>query len=167
MSLHPDHVLIPSGCRKSASAPFWRENALPSVFLKATAIRTASQFYAVFLSRASCHLTCFQEWLFKIYFIGYAVNSCPIFPPSLPSTLHTHPPTFPLFSSCPLVIHVSSLTSTFPILFLTSPWLFSKHIFCTFSPLSPSHSPAENPPCDFHFSDSVPVLVVCLVWFFF
>ena len=119
--MHPDHVLIPSGCRKSASAPFWRENALPSVFLKATAIRTASQFYAVFLSRASCHLTCFQEWLFKIYFIGYAVNSCPIFPPSLPSTLHTHPPTFPLFSSCPLVIHVSSLTSTFPILYLTFP----------------------------------------------
>ena len=34
---------------------------------------------------------------------------------------------------------------------------------CTFSPLP---FPTENPPCDLHFSDSIPVLVVCLVFVF-
>ena len=33
----------------------------------------------------------------------------------------------------------------------------------TFPPLSPSHSPIDNPPCDLHLYGSVPVLVVCLV----
>ena len=36
-----------------------------------------------------------------------------------------------------------------------------------FPPLSPSHSPVDNPPCDLHFCGSVCVLVVCLVCFCF
>ena len=36
-------------------------------------------------------------------------------------------------------------------------------ILCTFPPLSPSHSPIDNPPCDLHLYGSVPLLVVCLV----
>ena len=39
-------------------------------------------------------------------------------------------------------------------------------ILCTFPPL-PFHFPTDNPPCDLHFCDSVPVLVVCLVHFWF
>ena len=38
---------------------------------------------------------------------------------------------------------------------------------CTFPPILPRLLPADNPPCDFHFCDSVPVLVVCLVCFCF
>ena len=55
---------------------------------------------------------------------------------------HPLPPTFPPYSSCPWVIHISSLASTFPILFLRSPCLFSTYYLCyLFSvplpPLSP------------------------------
>ena len=65
-----------------------------------------------------------------------------------PTPLHPAPPlppTFPPYSSCPWVIHISSLTSTFPILFLPSPCLFSTYHLCylfsvPFHPLSPSHS---------------------------
>ena len=77
----------------------------------------------------------------------------PCTPPPIP------PPTFPPFSSCPWVIHISSLASTFPIPFLTSPCLFSNYRLCylfsiPFLPLSPSHSPDDNLPCDLHFRDS-------------
>ena len=34
---------------------------------------------------------------------------------------------------------------------------------CNFSPILPL--PADNPPCDLYFSDSVPVIVICLVCF--
>ena len=78
-----------------------------------------------------------------IYFIDYAI-SCPISPPLFPSSLHTpshlHPPHF---SSCPWVIHISSLASTFPILFLTSPCLSSTYHLCyLFSAPFPSLSPS-------------------------
>ena len=93
------------------------------------------------------------------------------FPPFTPlHPAHPLPLTFPPFSSCPWVIQISSLASTFPILFLTSPCLFSTYHLCylfsvPFPPSVSSHSPADNTPCDLHFSDSVPVLVVCLVCF--
>ena len=85
---------------------------------------------------------------------------------------HLLPSTFPPYSSCPWVIHINSLASIFPILFLPSPCLFStyhlRYLFSVpFPPLSPSHSPVDNPPCDLHFCGSVPVLVVCLVCFCF
>ena len=89
---------------------------------------------------------------------------------------HPLPLAFPPFSSCPWVVHISSLASTFPRPFLTSPCLFSTYHLCylfsepTYSlnpPLSPSHSPVDNPPCELHFCGSVPVRVVCLVCFCF
>ena len=110
--------------------------------------------------------------LFLIYFIDYAITVVP-FPPFTPlHPAHHLPPTFPPYSSCSWVIHISSLASTFPILFLPFPCLFSTYHLCylfsvPFPPLSPSHSPVDNPPCDLHFCGSVPVLVVCLVCFCF
>ena len=115
-----------------------------------------------------------KAFLVLIYFIDYAitvVSFAPLNSPPPCTTPPTHIP--PPFSSCPWVIHISFLTSTFPILFLTSPCLFSTYHLCylfsvPFSPLScPSLSPADNPPCDLHFCDSAPVLVVCLVCFCF
>ena len=81
------------------------------------------------------------------------------------------PSTLPPYSSCPCVILISSLASTFPTLFLPSPYLFSTYHLCyffsvPFLPISSSHSPVDNPPCDLHFCGSVPVLV-CLVCFCF
>ena len=65
------------------------------------------------------------------------------FPPFVPCfPAHPLPPIFLPFSSCPWVIHISSLASTFPILFLPSPCLFSTYHLCylfsvPFPPLSP------------------------------
>ena len=75
------------------------------------------------------------------------------------------PTAFPSFSSCPWAVHISSLASTFPKLFLPSPCLFSTYHLCFlfpvhFPPFSPLPLPADNPPCDLHFCDSFPVLVV-------
>ena len=41
---------------------------------------------------------------------------------------HSLPPTFPPYSLCPWVILISSLASTFPTLFLSSPCLFSTYL---------------------------------------
>ena len=75
-------------------------------------------------------------------------------------------------SSCPWVIHISSLVSPFLILFLTSPCLFcTYHLFflfpVPFPPFSSLPFPAYNPQCDLHFCYSVPILAVCLVCFCF
>ena len=77
----------------------------------------------------------------------------------------------PPLSSCPWVVHKSSLSSLFPTPFLSSPYVFSAYQLCfffpvPFPPIPPFLLPTENPPCDVHFSDSVPVLVVCLVFVF-
>ena len=73
-------------------------------------------------------------------------------------------------SSCPWVMHISSLASPFPTLFLTSPCLFSTYHLCflfpvPFPPSSALSLPPDNPLCDIYFCDSVPVQVVCLVCF--
>ena len=76
-------------------------------------------------------------------FIDYAITVVPLPPlhstPSCPPLL----PTFPPYSSCPCVILISSLASTFPTLFLPSPCLFSTYHLCyLFSvPLTPSPPP--------------------------
>ena len=77
----------------------------------------------------------------KNIFIDYAITVVPLPPPSHP--VHPLPPTFPPYSSCPWVIHISSLASTFPTLFLPSPSLFSTYHLCyLFSvPFSPSPPP--------------------------
>ena len=109
---------------------------------------------------------------FKKYIYWLCYYSCPISPPFTPlHPAHLLPPTFPPYSSCPCVILISSLASTFPTLFLPSPCLFSTYHVCYLfsvpSPLFPSHSPVDNPLCDLHFCGSVSVLVVCLVCFCF
>ena len=109
----------------------------------------------------------FSLLFFKIYLLCY--YSCPISPPhSTPSC--PSPPSHipPPYSSCPWVILISSLASTFLALLLTSPCLSSTYHLCylfsvPFPPISPSHSPIDNPPWDLHLYGSVPVLVVCLV----
>ena len=88
---------------------------------------------------------------------------CPV--PLLPPAFST-----PL-SSCPWVVHISSLASPFPILFLTSPCLFYNHQLCflfpvTLPPILPFLHLTDNSPRDLHFCDSIPVLGVCLVFVF-
>ena len=85
-----------------------------------------------------------------------------LFPPAIP----------PPHSSRPWVMHISSLASPFPILFLTSPYLFCAYQLCFLSPVPffliihlYLPLPTNSPPSDLHFCDSVPVLDVCLGFF--
>ena len=116
-------------------------------------------------------MNCFPLFFF-LYFIDYAITVVPFPPFPQLHPAHPLPPTFPSYSSCPWVIHISSLASTFPIYTIITLPLSIFHlsfmllILCTFPSLSPSHSPVDNPPFDLHFCGSVPVLVVCLVHFF-
>ena len=106
--------------------------------------------------------------------MDYVITVIPFFFPLSPSALHSTSLQHPLssLSSCAWVVHISSLFSPFPILFLTSPCLFCSYQLCFLFPelfplFSPGPLPIDNPPYDFHFYDSVPVLVVCLVCFCF
>ena len=104
-------------------------------------------------------------------FYGLCYYTCPNFSPF--TTLHPvtpFPPAIPLLSSCPWVLYISSLVFPVPIIFLTSPCLFCIYQLCflflvPFSPFSPLLIPTDNSPCDLHFCDFIPVLVVCLVCF--
>ena len=60
------------------------------------------------------------------------------------------------FSISYTILNLSLSTLWLPIMLL---------IPCTFFPITPLPFPADNPPCDLHFCDYVPVLVVCLVCF--
>ena len=79
------------------------------------------------------------------------------------------PPAFPALSPCSYVVHIHSLASPFPILFLTSLCLFCTYHLCflfpvPFPPFSSLPLPADDAPCDLYFCDSVSVLVA---WFVF
>ena len=110
---------------------------------------------------------------FKVYFTDCAITVVPVFSPLCPPLPCSLPPSnIPSLSSCTWIIHINSLASPFTILFLTSPCLFCTYNLCflfplPFSPFSPFPLPADNPPCDLHFCESVPVLVVRLVCFYF
>ena len=91
---------------------------------------------------------------------------------SLFASLHLVPPFPPAISSlssCPWVMHISSLASPFPILFLILSCLFCTYHLCFLTSIPfPLFSPfpIDNPPYDLCIYDSVPVLVFCLVCFF-
>ena len=110
--------------------------------------------------------------LFKIIFYWLCYYSFPNFPPLAP--FHPVPLNLqhsPALSSCPWDIHKSSLSSLFPIPFLTSPCLFYAYQLCFFFtvPPLPPFLPSLSPLKSLHvmsISLIVPVLVVCLVFVF-
>ena len=113
-----------------------------------------------------------EHGFFKNIFIDYAITVVPFPPPTPLHPAHPLPPTFPplefmsmghTYKFFGFYISYTILTLPLSIFHLSSMLL----ILCTFPPLSPSHSPIDNPPCDLHFCDSVSVLVVCLVFFCF
>ena len=100
------------------------------------------------LGRTLSHLLFFRFYLFFIfnYILLIMLLQLSHFPPFTPlHTAHPSRPYSPPFSSCPWVIHISSLTSTFPILSLPSPCLSSTYHLCYLfsvpSPLSPPPTP--------------------------
>ena len=160
MALHYLRVLF------SPSVPTTNQLILSSVYISISWLK----FWELY-----CHWPSLSFFYLKNFFdifIDYAITVVP-FPPlhSTPSCLPP-PSHIPPYSSCPWVILISSLASTFPTLVVPSPCLFSTYHLCylfsvPFPTLSPSQSPIDNPPCDLHFCGSVSVLVVCLVFFCF
>ena len=78
--------------------------------------------------------------------------------PPVPCT--SQPSTIPPLSSCPWVVHISSLTSLFLIPFLISPHLFYAYQFCSWFPLP---SPPDSSPHPPHWKPSMwsPFLCFC------
>ena len=69
------------------------------------------------------------------------------FPHCLPPPQTLIPSSYPPPSSCPWVMHISSLASPFHIPFLTSPCILCTYQFmllnpCTFSPILPLSPPS-------------------------
>ena len=89
-------------------------------------------------------------------------------PPSTPHSLRqsSH------HCSCPWGMRVSSLSSPFPVLYLTIPWPVCNYLFVLLNLLTSSPIPPHLPLSVKHqnalcIHDSVSVLLVCLVFSFF
>ena len=89
----------------------------------------------------------------KLYFIDYAITVVPIFPlwPPPPSTSFSLQPSPLQFMSMGHTykffdFYISYTILTLPLSIFYLPFMLL--ILCTFPPLSPSHSPTDNPPCD-------------------
>ena len=112
------------------------------------------------------YLFLFLSLIYWLCFYSRPILFSPLYPPPPSTPIPSSIP--PALSSCPchtrkffgFSISYTILTLPLSILYLTITLLMP----CTFSPIPPS---ADNPPCDLHFFDSVPVLVVCLVYFCF
>ena len=108
----------------------------------------------------------FLKYFLLIMLLQFSQFSPFIPPPPCPPNLQHQP----RLSSCPWVVHRSSLIPLFPVPFFISSVYFMPTSYASFlylsPPIPPFLLPTEIPPCDVHFSDSVPVLVVCLVFVF-
>ena len=105
----------------------------------------AVYLWGSYFTSVSLNVLFFLNILFIMLLCYYAITVVPLPLPLIPlCSAHLLPPTFPPFSSCPWVMYISSLVSTFPILFLTSPY-FLPTIYATYSlyifPLSPPPTP--------------------------
>ena len=82
------------------------------------------------------------SFFFLIYCIDYAITVVLFPPPFIPlHPAHPLPPAFPYLSSCPWVVHISSLASPIPILFLTSPYFVPTN----YASYSLYHFPCSSP----------------------
>ena len=82
---------------------------------------------------------------FKIYLLIMLLQLSHFLPFTQLHPAQPLPPTFPSYSSCPWVILISSLASTFPTLFLPSPVYFPPIIYAIYSLYLSPLSPPPNP----------------------
>ena len=92
--------------------------------------------------------TILLKWFLKIFFdifIDYAITVVPFLPLHSNPSCPPPPSHIPPYISCPWVILISSLASTFPTIFLPSPVYFPPIIYAIYSlylsPLSPPPTP--------------------------
>ena len=121
-----------------------------------------------------------EYWFSKIYFIDYTITVVPFFLPLVPlypvpsllpsfSSYHHSPPEFMSRGHTYKFFGFSTSYSilNLPLSILYLPFMLL--IPCTFSLILPCF-PADNPPCDLYFCESVPVLVFvyfCFCYFRF
>ena len=116
--------------------------------------------------RFPVYFSFFLRYFYWLYYYNFPNSSpfifplpCPPNPSAPPPLVHVHGFTYKFFES--------SVSYT---IFYLSPFILCLLIMlllpCTFYPYSSLPPPHEIPPCDVHFSDFVPVLVVCLVFVF-
>ena len=113
------------------------------------------------------------ELIFKVYFIDYAITVVPFFLPFIslcPVPSFYPPPSIPPFMSMGHTYKFFTFSISYTILNLPLSILYLSTMLlipCTFSAILPLLLPVDNSPCDLHFCDSVPLLVVSLVCFWF
>ena len=106
---------------------------------------------------------------FKLFFIDCAIKVVSVFSPLPPSTQyspHSQAVPTPLFLF--MGMHISSLATSFAILYFISPWLFCNYLFVLLNPLTSNpflYIPLPSGNCQNAFHNSVSVLIVCLVSF--
>ena len=130
------------GCSNQLSRPARAIRVFFTLYFQGMFSRDFMLFLMDYSRKPSYQHSVLWFFFFKIYLLIMLLQLSH-FPPThsiLPTPL---PPTFPPHSSCPWVILISSLASTFPTLFLPSPCLFSTYHLCyLFSvPLPPSPPP--------------------------
>ena len=109
----------------------------------------------------------------KIYFIDYAVTVVPTFfylfsfLPSTPPSIQQLPPRFMSMGHAYKFFgfSISYILPNLPLCILYLSVMLRNPCAC--SPIFALLLPTDNGPYDLHFCDSVPVLVVCLVWLCF
>ena len=115
----------------------------------------------------------FFKYVLLIMLLQLSHFFSPLYPP-LPCTILPTSTPLPYFMSMGHTykffgFSISHTILNLPQSILYLPCMLLNH--CTFPlilpPLSPSQPPTDNPPCDLHFCASVPVLVICLVFFCF
>ena len=102
--------------------------------------------------------------LFLKYILLIKLLQLSQFPPFSPSTWYPHSLQQSPFSSCPWGMHMTNLTSPFPILFLISPHPFCTYEFCFLIPAPFLHSlPSPSQSIAFQtISISVILFLFCL-----
>ena len=118
-----------------------------------------------------CKVVNCLSFSFKYFLLIMLLQFSQFFPFILPPPCTPNPPAFP-----PPLVHVHGCTYKFfqssvsHTIFDLSLSILCLPIMLLFPgpspPHSPLHLPTENPPCDHHFSHSVPVLVVYLAFVF-
>ena len=104
-----------------------------------------------------CYYSCSKFSLFAIT-AWYPLPSCNTCP-------------HPLLSSCPCIVHTSSLASPFPIPYLVSPCLFCTYQLCLCIPVPFPHSssfflPDDNPPHDSVLCSGCLSMILFMFWLF-
>ena len=108
-------------------------------------------------------------WQINFFFLKYILLIMLLqlsffFSPLYPSACMTPASSDFPHSSCPWVIHISSLASPFPLLFLTSPCLFCAYQLCFLFPVPFLHSPLFSPLITLHV---ISISVILFLFYLF